>query len=334
MKSKTKELSPLFITGVWRSGTTLISRMLNNHSELDITYDTVHFMRFSYNKYNPLNKNNIAKLINDMDIRLQKRYGFYLSTQDIINSIPDRANYADVYNAIMNDFLLRKSKKLIWGEKTNLAWTEIPDFFSMYPDGRVIHIIRDPRAVLASWKKFTHAPGNDYLDSILNCYDSMDKALIYKNKFENFHYAYLTYENLVRYPEETVKLICQKLNLNYCEKLLDVELFNDKFGEKWSANTIYNESLKGISVAVIDKWRDILEDWEILLSDILTENMLLHFGYCKNEDLTTIDNYDKAINEVLKSKLTTEGMIRFLLYKKGFERYPSDPSCESNWGSL
>ena len=32
---QTIELSPLFITGMWRSGTTLISRMINNHPEFD-----------------------------------------------------------------------------------------------------------------------------------------------------------------------------------------------------------------------------------------------------------------------------------------------------------
>ena len=46
--------SPLFVTGTWRSGTTLISRMLNCHKDMDITHDTVHFLRYSFNKYNPM----------------------------------------------------------------------------------------------------------------------------------------------------------------------------------------------------------------------------------------------------------------------------------------
>ena len=48
------DAAPIFITGVWRSGTTLISRIFNNHPELDITYDSVHFMRFSFNHYDQI----------------------------------------------------------------------------------------------------------------------------------------------------------------------------------------------------------------------------------------------------------------------------------------
>ena len=34
-------------------------------------------------------------------------------------------------------------------------WREIPTFIGMLPNAKAIHIIRDPRSVLASFKKYT-----------------------------------------------------------------------------------------------------------------------------------------------------------------------------------
>ena len=39
---------PVFITGTWRSGTTLISRIVNTFDNYQVTYDTLHFMRFLF----------------------------------------------------------------------------------------------------------------------------------------------------------------------------------------------------------------------------------------------------------------------------------------------
>ena len=50
-----------------------------------------------------------------------------------------------------------------------LCWTKIPDFLSMFPDGKVIHVIRDTRDVLSSFKRVTYEPGLKYLDAVF-CY--------------------------------------------------------------------------------------------------------------------------------------------------------------------
>jgi len=332
MKIVEENKGPLFITGSWRAGTTLISRIMKNHSEVDVTYDSVHFMRFSYNQYNPISDGkNVRTLILNTKDRLEKRYNLGFSVEDVLDDLSGTITYASVYDAIMTNFLLKKSDKKVWGEKTNLAWSKIPDFLQMFPHGRVIHIIRDPRAVLASWKNFTHAPGNDYLDSIVNCYDSMQKALEYKKLYTNKRYTYVTYEELVKDPHGTTENICKNLDLEFYEMMLDTDGFTDNYGEQWRANSVYQSQLSGISLDVIDKWKSKLEDWEIVLSDIITESVMVRFQY-RADDVFKRENYiDTALKEVQKSTLTSEGMVRFLFSGKGFERYPSDPLDETTW---
>lgn len=328
-------LSPIFITGAWRSGTTLISRILNNHHELSVTYDTVHFLRFAYGKYDPItNKVNIKRLVHDIGERLKLRYNFDIDEDMILQELGDGITYASVYDSVMRDFLLKNTGSKIWGEKTNLAWTKIPKFLEMFPNGTVIHVIRDPRAVLASWKKFTNAPGNDYLDSIMNCYDSMRFAQKYETRYAHSNYVMLRYEDLVSNTQETVESLCEKIGVEFDAGMLDVNKFTDRAGDKWKANTVYNVEINGISMEMIDKWKNKLEEWEVFLTEELIGALLDTYHY---QSLGLVDSRafaDKAISEVQKSSLVSEGLIRYLVTKESFERYPSDPSDERNWGTI
>ena len=77
-------------------------------------------------------------------------------------------------------FFLEKNITKKWGRKTQLVWRQIPDFLKIFPKGKAINIIRDPRSVLASFKKSTYNPEPAYLGAIFNCYDQWKKSLLYK----------------------------------------------------------------------------------------------------------------------------------------------------------
>lgn len=324
--------APVFITGAWRSGTTLISRILDNHPDFDVTYDSVHYLRFAFGKYAPINdKDNVEKLVFDISERLQKRYGLRLSVGETLKCINKNYTHSVIYDSIMNNLLLKSSQKKIWGEKTNLAWTKIPNFLEMYPQGRILHIVRDPRAVLSSWKKFTHAPGSLYLDSILNCYDSMKKAYLYKELYKDKRYALITYERLVSDPVNTVKYICDKFEIEFNTDMLVTSDFKDLVGNKWQSNSIHDEYMDGISNSATSRWKDHLEAWEIFFTDALIGDMMEFFHYEKSEIETTEDIINTIVEEIQKSKFVSDGLITFMLTGEGFERYPSDPLNSKNW---
>ena len=330
--NEAKQISPLFITGLWRSGTTLISRIMNNHEDFHITYDTVHFMRFSYNHYDPIeNIKNAKKLIVDTSNRLKERYQLELSPTDVMEALDGKYSYSNIYDEIMKNLFLQGKSQHQWGEKTNVAWTKIPDFFDLYPNGRVIHIIRDPRAVLYSWKKFTHAPGNIYLDSIQNSYDALSKAIEHNHLFASKRYVTIVYEELVTAPKETILKACEKLDIEYTDSMLDQSGFTDMHGASWKSNSIHDCDSKGIYTDVLDKWKDGLSDWEIALGELFTNDLLSEFGYKKYCSEWSREIVDHAISEALKSNFVSSGLLHLLLTNESFERYPSDPTDKNNW---
>ena len=325
--------APIFITGHWRSGTTLISRMLNNHKDICVTYDLVHFMRFSYKKYNPIKKESCTlQLVKDIAERIDYRYQIKLSVDEVMLDIGGSYSYAVIYNAIMSSLLLRNTTMSIWGEKTNLAWRQIPNFLEMFPNGRVINIIRDPRAVLSSFKKFTNAPKNDYLDSILNSYDAMKTAIKYKEILNDKRYITVLYEKLVNDPRVVMEEICQKLQIEFSENMLDQKMFKDRYGKSWRSNSIDKDPPEGIYKEALNKWIYELNDWEIFVCEKITSVFFKEFNYTESRKKLSINEMNRALIEIQKSKLCNEGLIRFLLTGKSVQRYPTDPLNKESWG--
>ena len=93
MKKNFKINSPILITGTWRCGTTLTSRILDNHKNLSITYDMVHFLRFGFGKYDPINnEQNYKKLIDDIIKRLKYRFKIKVNRRNILKKTQGKYN--------------------------------------------------------------------------------------------------------------------------------------------------------------------------------------------------------------------------------------------------
>jgi hypothetical protein len=306
---------------------------MNNHSHYKVIYDSVNFMRFSYNRYNPINEFANAKaLVEEVKSRVKTRYNWDVDIQPILEELEQVQNisYGWLYDKLMQQIVLKGDASISWGEKTNLVWSKIPSFFEMFPHGRVIQIVRDPRAVLSSFKNFTIAPGNDYLDTIVNCIHSMNAALRYKELYKDKLYYCINYDELTNNPEKTLRALCDRLGLPFEENLLRLDNAKNKEGQQWKGNSSYGEKLNTISSRASQSWKTKLETWEIQLVELLCGDLMKEFGY---ELITTNDtvNYQELLQEILKSRLVSHGLLNLLLSKDGLERFPSDPLAKENW---
>lgn len=311
----------ILITGTPRSGTTLLAQIVLNHPKINGSYDSVNFMRMCYQRYGVEGtKIELLPLLIDTASRIEERWGMELDVDTLEKELEGTKHYGVIYDAIMKDLFLKGTMNSIWCEKTTNVWLEALSFLGMFSESRVLHIVRNPKDVLASWKKFTHAPGNDYLDIVFNCYSSHRQAAGMSEYFDG--YMMISYEELVESTEESAKRIARFLGVDYNKNMIDSDKYVDKSGNKWTGNSMFGEKVEGITRNNEKARKRQLEDWEEDLVDIVFKNKI---PFDKN--LSVI------VRELNKSKLASDGMLKYLLQNVGVQRFPLDPTNPENWES-
>lgn len=325
---------PIFITGVYRSGTTLPSQILNNHSKLNITYDSLQFFRFYLNRYDPIDKR-YKEIVKDAEKRLEQRFSIKVPKRKIIKKLEKikDIDYKDVYSKFMTGTFCSGDEKATWGEKSVLEWTNIPTFLKMFPKGKTIHIIRDPRDVLASYKKITIESGKRYLDAVFACLHSMNWSLSEGRKLPSDQYFVLKHEDLVMQPEEKVKQLCKYLKIDYEKNMLKVSKFQNKSGKKrWQGNTAFNDIGKNISQKSIKRWKTKLENYEILfVESIIGEKIFNKFNYEVSNNMINSRELNKIWDSLKETPLLQKRLSKWLNTGEGIEDYPSNPLNPKNW---
>ena len=249
-------LKPIFLVGCPRSGTTLLQQMLDAHSSITIAPET-HFIRRFFHKrknYGELkNDINYRKLINDI-VALPEFDEMNLESEHFkrIAWEVDRS-YAALFDLLLHEFL-NLSKVSIVGEKTPNHLLYMQTLQNFFPDARFIHIIRDPRAVVNSWRTVPWSTGTIKNDArVWQRY--MNTA---KNKPPaNESLLSLTYEQLVTAPEVTLKKICEFLAVPFESSMLQYHNKETKLvnavREPWKQN-----STQPVSHNSLTRWQNDL----------------------------------------------------------------------------
>src|SRR5579859_6320078 len=134
--------APLFVLSVWRSGSSLLYTLLNQHSQIGLLYegDLPRLHRF---------------------LRRHFQNGSWRERWEFWNQGPSRHGIAleslsaDVHDAwkatrVVYEEVARRKKATIWGEKTP-HWCDCPLLMAeQFPDANFIFLWRDLNAVLKS----------------------------------------------------------------------------------------------------------------------------------------------------------------------------------------
>ncbi len=225
---------PIFIVGMPRSGTTLLSNLLNASEEIYFPQETHFFSQLD--KYKK-NKSKLKNSFNNFYFNKNEIYfkSWNLDSQKIdgLNSYNEKELFEDLIC-----LLQKQNKKQFesWGEKTPIHFVYINEILKIYPKAKFVHIIRDPRDVFismiaSSWVKIF--PFEEKISQYkISCQ-------IHLSTHENI--CSVKYEDLVKEPEKNLKKIFSFTNLNYTDQILqnfnkDENLnFSEKF-EPWKKN--------------------------------------------------------------------------------------------------
>ncbi|MGB2696216.1 MAG: sulfotransferase, partial [Dehalococcoidia bacterium] len=133
--------SPIIVTGMHRSGTSLVSRLLERGgayvggSWVDRNHEAVHFKRA-----------NMA-MMGEGYHKLHD-YGWAAPKSD--DFIEARRGYAERAAANASRFFAERRDQAVWGWKDPRNSITLPVWLSIYPGARVLNVLRDGRAVALS----------------------------------------------------------------------------------------------------------------------------------------------------------------------------------------
>jgi sulfotransferase family protein len=129
--------------------------------------------------------------------------------------------WTSYFNAWLdNHNLYTGPKKIVAGFKPRVAFDEqaVDRFFRVYPDGRLISIVREPRTWYASAR--AHSRKYENVDAAIDLWrQSAESSLAVRERFGE-RVLLLTFDELVRFPEATMTFVAEGIGISMSPTLL------------------------------------------------------------------------------------------------------------------
>jgi hypothetical protein len=319
----------ILLTTAMRSGSSLLSRMLCANDQVAMTFDSLNYFRFVHRKYGYLTLSAAEMLIRDVAHRLSNRFGINLNREACLESVRNNLSYGSVYTALLTHILHPTGAKYI-GDKEALAWTRIPSFLDMYPDGKVLVIVRDPRDVVNSFKHTTIAPNNDYLIALFNVVDSLNHAARFADRHPE-QVRLVKFEQLKLNTEETLQGICSFMEIDYSDRMLDEASYTDHQGNSWNNKESLSFPTETNKLAPVGRWRKMMTPEDLLLCEWIAAPQIQKLGLPLSSVEFDQGSFDLAISKITSSPLLRNAFKRWSLTGEGSEKFPLDPTNPKNW---
>ena len=274
---------PIFIVGVPRSGTTLVRLILNSHSRIAIAPETHFFRHFWSHRdmYGDLQQDaNLQAFWDDFSNSKYFQDFRFKDVQRICDKIfSGERTYKDIFSTLLVEYA-KQNGKIRCGEKTPDHLEFAKTILDLYPDAKIIHVIRDPRDVALSFKRIPW--GSNYVFSnarLWNRYMDIPKK---QNLISNSgSYLELIYEDLVTNSKEMIKVICSFIHEEPEDGMHKFYQSSERYIEKnepWK-----NKCLQPLTSSYIGKWKDELSNWEIEQIVIKCGQRMIEKGYIQRQ---------------------------------------------------
>ena len=306
------------ITGMFRSGTTLLCKMLDAHKNITCANDPYLPIFKAFRNsieghsddpnrplddyYFDIKKNQLMTEIqsisfdvpvdNDLLQALQKDIQAY--TADFSPTVAENilqlkgTTYKEVLSSAFDLVENCSDKTDLKVAAFKSAWTNefTRHILDSEPDSKVIIITRDARAVAASKNALP-----DKYPWLFLARQWRKQAVFAWHAQQNPSWAdrvfSVRYEDIISDPARFSEELCGFLGVDMDEDMLNAAGFKDAKGEAWTANSSHFENVKSFNTQGIDKWKKTLSQEEIEFIEYLCAPELGLLGY----DLTgALDN--------------------------------------------
>jgi sulfotransferase family protein len=313
----------VFITGAYRSGTTLLDKVLSNHPLIKIGSQPFPFLFFHIKnrfykdlgierkyplddlfletKYKNENFNSYLKkfclsglatkeLLNDM-----KDYSGCLTPQLLrLWESPIGGGLDDIYNEMLDKLkvLFNSPDETLLGTKEIFGEEFIPYFLEK--GYKVVLVIRDPRNIITSlnYGKGEHYTGK--IRPILYSIRVWRKSVAFALQFKDYSgFTLLRFEDLINDTEMIFNNLADSWNI---PQFPEISVIKDQFGNTWKGNSSFTE-YSGIQKGTKAKYLSILNRKIINFIESSCYPELIAMGYDISINKQDIDNHINSFRE-------------------------------------
>lgn len=336
----------LFVTGMFRSGTTLMAKVFDAHSKVAFTSDPYrpffndlrdtiasnhqllkevppHFPLSDYFCHDeerqlfqliqnsdfdiPIAEGHLPKL---KEIMARRGEEFSLFTSQRMNEI-EGSTYKELYVSMMkliqSCYGRDKNVELI-GSKEVWSTEFTPALLKSFPESKAILVVRDPRAVFSS----RNSAGEKYPWLwMVRQWRKLSMLAWYYTNNEKYKSSTLLvkYEDLVSQPEAMARRMCDFLNIEFDEAMLDGTQYKDGDGSNWKQNSTYGTGTH-INKNFADKWKSKLTPDEVRLIETLCYPEMKQMGYEFTQKDVEKFSYEVEFNPIEIPKEELAGWIQ------------------------
>ncbi|MEQ8471924.1 MAG: sulfotransferase [Marinoscillum sp.] len=272
---------PFFVFGSGRNGSTLLNRILNQHSQLFLPPEQ-YFLGPSiikYSLYNFMIWRDLVKVIAGELIQTSKSHNWHIQEFPDLRSIFLWPKEERSLQRLINEIFLTVNydKKQLWGDTTHLNTNYAPEIVKVYPNGKYFFLIRDGRDVVASFKKGGPEIFEDRSNPIVAANQWINSIKMYEYLKRKVDLKLIRYEELVTAPEVILQEVCGKIGVPFEQGMLR---FHDHIPEREIYQQEIHENLrKPISARSIGSYQEILSDVELAQIMPIIKSGLKQFDY-------------------------------------------------------
>ncbi len=275
---------PFFLVGCPRSGTTLLQRLLDAHGSVAVAPETFFYRRFveQAERYLPLSDDEaFGRLLADViatpefaDMALEAEA---FREGALARWSPAERTFAGVFGYWLGVFAKARGVSRV-GEKTPDHLMAVPWLVEAFPGCRIVHLVRDPRAVVNSWRGLPWSMGSVQQDAGAWRHSEFKYQRLSRRFSEQM--ISLRFEDLLNHPAEELARVCGFLGLTFDEQMLGFERTDAKASGVNVEREPWKQNVSGpLDPSIAEKWRAKVTPAEMADIEAVTWGLMQARGY-------------------------------------------------------
>jgi hypothetical protein len=184
--------------------------------------------------------------------------------------LSEGVSWAALFTSMLNVYA-DSSAKPYFGEKTPRHALYVKTLCEWFPDCTIIHLVRDPRAVVYSLTQVPFASRSALVGATTWCvYNDAARAVSARG-----NYLLVKYEDLVTRTEEELHRVCDHIGLEFEEAMLQAN------PSGIDPRRLNRRAYETMTAARVSLWREEFEPWQVSAIETAAGPLMGEFGYLR-----------------------------------------------------